>query len=131
MTRTEVPNSYVTREQEIGLRLPNGTTVYPPDTWHGHPLTDAAEREAIVALIRAAAIRLGYDENHFVEHYAWATREKISAVVYEQGDELPFLDTGFITQFLADESIPRGEPYAFDPNEFIGGETLPNDALVD
>ena len=106
MTSSEVPGSRVVREQEIGLRLPNGIQVFPPDIWHGHALATAADREVIVGLIRAAALRLGYDEDHFLDNYAWATREKISAIVYEAGEELPILATGYITEIITDDNIP-------------------------
>ena len=127
VTYNQPLDSHVSREQEIGLRLPNGTAIFPPETWHEHPLVTAADREAVVGLIRAAAVRLGYDdEDHFLPHYGWATREKICAVVYEQGEELPLLATGFVNGFHVDETVLPG----YTNGEAVPDQTLPNEAPV-
>jgi hypothetical protein len=106
---TQPANSHVVREQEIGLQLPNGTQIYPPDQWHQRPLSTAEEREAILETLRKAAGNLGYPEDEFLAKYQWCTREKIAAIVYEGGEELPIEATGHVPfTFIEDDSIPPG-----------------------
>jgi hypothetical protein len=103
-----IPGATVTREQEIGLQLPDGSKIFPPDTWHEHQLASAADREVILGLIRTAATSLGYPEAELLDRYHWVTRDKIIAVVYEDGDEMPITATGTITEF-ADATTLNGE----------------------
>lgn len=94
-----LPGATVTREQEIGLQLPDGTKVFPPDTWHDHPLATPADREVILGLLRAAATSLGEPEIELLDRYHWVTRDKIIATVYEDGDAMPITATGVIAGF--------------------------------
>ena len=116
---TQTPTQIVC-EQEIGLQLPDGTKIFSPETWHNRPVATAADREVILATLRAAAANLGYPDELFLERYHWVTREKISAVSYEDenSEELPITSTGFITGFAGNEE-------AEDLNgEVVEGETV-------
>lgn len=99
---TSVPGATVTRSQEIGLQLPDGTQIFPPDVWHGRPLSTPEEREGILAAIRTAAKSLGYPVDELMATFAWATREKITAVVYEDGGTFPIHVTGVVAEFADD-----------------------------
>jgi len=124
MTRVAVDGAHIIREQEIGLKLPNGRVIFPPDTWHDHDLLTANDREVILALIKGAAIRLGYPEEEFLNRYSWITREKIMAVVYEGGEEMPITSTGVIVGFAGvDEGNLNGE--------VVDVEAVPNAAPAD
>ena len=117
MTRI-VTGANVIREQEIGLRLPNGTQIYPPETWHGHSLDGAENRDGLLQTLRAAAANLGYPEESFLEHYQWVTRDKITATMYEDGEAMPITSTGYAVGF-ADAPNLNGE-------EVVGVETVSN-----
>lgn len=125
MTRS-VTGANVTREQEIGLRLPDGAQIFPPDTWHDHPLGTADERDYILTLIKNAAKSLGYPEGEFLERYAWVGRDKITATMYETGDEFPIFVTGKIDGFATDyegahPDLPgiNGEVFESTPPETV------------
>lgn len=98
----EVPGATVTREQEIGLQLPDGTRIFPPEVWHDHPLVTPEDREEILKVLRVAAASAGFTTPEFLGHYHWVSRDKITAVVYDGGDEFPIQVTGLVTGFAAD-----------------------------
>ena len=121
MTRI-VTSANVTREQEIGLQLPNGTQIFSPEQWHGRDLDGAENRNAILQTLCAAAANLGYPEDHFLERYQWVTRDKITATMYEDGETMPITSTGYVVEF-ADAGNRNGE-------EVVDVETVQNDAAA-
>ena len=72
---TEVPTEFrQTTETEIGLRLPDGTEIWPPETWHGRSLVTLGDRHLIFDAIAASATNLGLDEGFLASQYRWVTR---------------------------------------------------------
>lgn len=96
-------------EKVIGLRLPNGTEVFPPNTWHGHALHGPENRRAIYDAICNSARNLGLDEVELLGRYSWVTRSRVTAIVWLDPDEVVSLaDTGYVgdsVQQLAEASV--------------------------
>ncbi|AON96852.1 hypothetical protein BI081_gp255 [Mycobacterium phage Tonenili] len=65
----------VTSEIEIGLKLPDGTQIFPPETFHGSSLATAEDRQAIHAALLVAAANMGYPPDRIQEDYSWIQRE--------------------------------------------------------
>jgi hypothetical protein len=63
-------------EIETGLRLPDGTEVWPPDTWHGHQVTTPESRQRLLEAITISAANLGMIPEDLTEQYRWIVREK-------------------------------------------------------
>jgi hypothetical protein len=119
---TTLNGANIIREQEIGLQLPNGEQIFPPDLWHDRSLDGAVARQAILETLRLAAANLGYPEIEFLTHYHWVSRDKITTVMYEDGgDEMPITSTGYI-EIVADDRVPQGEQFLI-PSETV--QTVP------
>lgn len=65
----------ITSEYVVGLRLPNGQEILPPNTWHSHPISTPAERAFIVQVLREAAKNIGEAEDELLSRYQWTRRE--------------------------------------------------------
>lgn len=64
----------IQEQRVIGLRLPNGSEIWPGDTWHGHNVVTAEDREKVVEAIKVSAANLGMDESLLLERYQWVVR---------------------------------------------------------
>lgn len=75
---------------ETGLRLPDGTTVWPPQEWHHRPLATGDDRTAILGALVEAAKNLGYPRDDFLSQYSWVERTKTVQVItsYSEGRDL-------------------------------------------
>lgn len=71
----------LTSDEEVGIRLPDGTIVWPPDTLQGHPLSTEDQRQAIVALLRQTATDLHIPPDQFLANYLWVIRKKITVTL--------------------------------------------------
>ena len=85
-------------DYEVGLRLPDGTEVWPPDTWHDHPLVSDEDRRTILTAIAASATKLGMDAAELVSRYRWVVREKHSytTVVLVDGHDTDLDDPALV-----------------------------------
>ncbi|QDF18575.1 hypothetical protein SEA_PUPPER_89 [Gordonia phage Pupper] len=70
------------RNEEHGLRLPDGTTVWQPDTWNGMPLATESDRQAIEQVLIAKLIEVG-GSTEFLGQYLWLKRFSTFTVVSE------------------------------------------------
>jgi hypothetical protein len=86
------------REEILGLRLPNGEEIFPPQQWHGRDVETPEDREHIYRAIKLSAINLGFTEEEICSRYTWVPKMRITAVVYEEesGEPLPLPLTGYI-----------------------------------
>ena len=84
--------SSVFRETEIGLALPDGTQVWPPDEYRGFPIKDQTDRENFVSNLKNAALELHFPEADFLSKFQWVVRERITAVTYEDRCVFPITD---------------------------------------
>lgn len=103
----------VVREQEYGLKLPDGSIIWPPGQWHGCGFATSEEREKLFRSVKNSAANMGFVPEVLSEQYGWVTRAKITAVVYaDYGDEvIPFSETGYV------------DPQAVYPDEPLDVET--------
>lgn len=60
--------------ETIGLRLPDGTEIFPPDTFHGRGLTTAEDRQVILNAIAQSADNLGMASHELLSRYTWLVR---------------------------------------------------------
>lgn len=72
-----------TIEEQIGLQLPNGEVIWPPDLWHGFDPNSAADRPYILGSLRNAALSAGWPEEDFLKAYTWVVRNKVTRVLVE------------------------------------------------
>ena len=78
-----------TSTTEIGLQLPDGSIVWPPDEWHDRSLDTPEGRRDILDALRVAEKNLGFKPDHFLSFYSWVEREKTMHVVTTQSDPGP------------------------------------------
>lgn len=62
--------------QEIGLQMPDGTLIFPPNTWHGRPLATPEDRKIIVDAIATSASNLGMSAQELMGRYHWVVRNQ-------------------------------------------------------
>jgi len=100
------------REEILGLRLPNGEEIFPPEQWHGRNIETPEDREQIYRAIKLSAVNLGFPEEEMLSRYAWVPKMRITAVLYEEatGDPLPLALTGYL------EPVPNPPPPVPSPN---------------
>ena len=62
---------------EHGLKLPNGTEIYPPDTWHGRGVETPEDRKVIINALVNSANELGiWPPEDLLNTYAWVAKER-------------------------------------------------------
>lgn len=64
-----------TEEIQIGLKLPDGRIVWPPDEYKGYPLNTTQQRATVLEVLKKTAGDLSFTEEAFIRHYGWATRK--------------------------------------------------------
>jgi len=71
------------RQEEYGLRLPDGTEVWPPERWHGHGFATSAEREAVFKAVLASEEHLALSTHEVVDRFQWLQRCSTITVVVD------------------------------------------------
>lgn len=71
---------------ETGLKLPDGTLIFPPDTWHGRGVETNDDRAVIVSALRESAVNLGIAETELLDRYKWHVRDKQTITVTRRMD---------------------------------------------
>lgn len=85
------------REDVIGLRLPDGTEIFPPEKWHGRSLETAEDRKVIFDSLRISASNLGIPEQEMLERYHWLTRTRVTAIAWgDVSQSVPLSETGYV-----------------------------------
>ena len=69
------------RVQEFGLRLPNGTVVWPPTCYKGHGIDTPDDRAQLLAVLKKTAADLDFVEREFLAHYRWITRDAVLGIL--------------------------------------------------
>jgi hypothetical protein len=89
---------HLEEEAEYGMRLPNGTEIWPPETFNGTDSTTAEKRHAIVEALRAAEVNLGKEPEQLLAEYQWIVRYRKTMVIVEwtPGFEVPLTDPHII-----------------------------------
>ena len=109
---------------ETGLRLPDGTEVWPPNTWHGHQVHTPEGRQRVVEAITVSAANLGMTPEDLIEHYRWIVREKhlYITTVCNDGTEVE-LDSPLVLPVPDTPDSDTGDPVAADFSDVISVET--------
>jgi hypothetical protein len=99
----------MSEEVEFGLRTPDGTVLWPPDTYRGYPFATPQERNALADILLEAGRELKVDPVSFAASFKWVPRSKTTFVVCRVADTV--LDMGV----------------KFDVPEVTDGESTPNE----
>jgi hypothetical protein len=104
-------------ETETGLKLPDGTLVFPPDTWHGRGVLTNEDRAVIVAALQESANHHGIPVADMLDKYKWHVREKMIITVTRRMDGRNHdLDDPTLTDQIAE--IVDGEGPSEPPGEW-------------
>lgn len=75
-------NFEVEERRVIGLRLPDGTEIWPDNSWHGRGVETPEDRRVIVESLKVSARNLSVEESLLLEAYRWIVRvDKVYNVV--------------------------------------------------
>lgn len=93
-----MPDAEVRREEELGLRLPDGTEIFPPGQWHGRSIETPEDRAAILAAVRLSESNLGFPIGELCARYCWVPRWRIELISFEPSDRptLRLEETGYV-----------------------------------
>lgn len=80
----------IVEEVEYGLRTPDGTIIWPPDQFLGHPIDTETDRNALPEALRAHAVELKINHDAFLGSYQWVPRTRTTTVVYKLDDDVLF-----------------------------------------
>lgn len=120
MTRSEIEfESEI--QHEIGLRLPDGTEIWPGQDWHGRGVESFADRQIIVNALTHSADNLNISAEELLSKYQWAVRTITTYTTLVPGDvRLLPLDTPEVIQ--APQDVVNGES-----PEPVDAEEVPED----
>jgi len=91
----------VDEQVEYGLRTPDGTVIWPPETYRGYPFSTNEERAAFQDILNAAAVELKLDIATFVGGFQWVPRSRTTLVVAK----------------VYDQHLDIGHPWPVEPQE--------------
>lgn len=94
------PELVVTRQW--GLRLPDGRIAW--NSWSGITFDDPLDRVRMIANLQKTAEQVAFEQQDFLAHYGWVTRNQIAAVVYEDTGAYSLTDSE-----VSARSTPTGE----------------------
>ncbi len=86
----EQEESYV--ETQVGLKLPNGEIIWPPDEYKGYPIAEAEDRAILLEVFKKTADDLHFTTEGFLGNYSWVTRQLKTIVISENSQEIPITD---------------------------------------
>src|SRR5947209_15068555 len=70
------------QEVVVGLRLPDGTEVFPPENWHGRGLDTPEGRKAIFDSLVISEANLGFSPGQLLAQYRWVSRPRTTAIMW-------------------------------------------------
>lgn len=86
----EREESYI--ETQVGLKLPNGEIIWPPNEYKGYPIDRPEERAILLEVFKKTAGELHFTTEAFLGHYSWVTRQLRTIVISENSQEIPITD---------------------------------------
>ena len=97
---------------EIGLLLPDGKEVWPPDTWHGRGIETAEDRRIIVDALASSAENLHLTSEQLWEKYRWLWRtvKTYITVVPDQARSHPLDTNSFLIDLEAETVAAEDNP---------------------
>lgn len=98
----------LTEELEYGLGCPDGTVIWPPQSWHGYPIATAQDRNGFADILLAAGKDMNVDPTAFARAFMWVPRSRTTIVLSKVAETA--LDMGV----TFDVPVTDGEP---TPNE--------------
>lgn len=94
-------------QEEIGLVLPNGRVVWPPNEYKGYPLDTPQARYVLLKVLKKSAEDLDFNEDQFLAQYRWATR----FVTTVEGAEFDINDDDFFVIEITNCTEPEEYEY--------------------
>jgi hypothetical protein len=85
----ESPQEETITTMQVGLRLPDGRIVWPPDEYKGYPLNTADERAILLQVLNKTADDLSFAHADFLNYYSWCKRILTTKVVAREIGSLP------------------------------------------
>lgn len=64
----------VESHREIGMLLPDGTEIWPGDTWHGRGIETTQDRQVILGALQESARNLNIAASGLLDNYHWLVR---------------------------------------------------------
>lgn len=100
----------ITNEVEYGLILPDGSIIWPPQQWHGRTFATPEDRQHLLSSVRLSERNLGFPPGGLVSQFAWATRTKVTAILYTDfaQEPMPLVETGWTPP--VEVAQPEAEP---------------------
>lgn len=85
---------HFTESLRVGLQLPNGSILWPPDTYLGHDITTVDDRRKFVDHLRESATQMQFEEADLLGRYKWISQGKYVVTItkeqiHELTDEVP------------------------------------------
>lgn len=85
------------RQEEYGLRLPNGDELWPPAQFHGRGFATPEERDIVFRSILSSEENLFLNTQELLNRFQWLKRYTTVTVVYEAAHAaFPLDDFGYV-----------------------------------
>lgn len=99
-------------EEQInyGLRCPDGSVIWPPDTYKGYPINTEQERNDFANILVGAAQELKINPTVFVSAFAWVPRQSITYVISKVPDQVIEMGHQWPIEEQEQEEPVDGEP---------------------
>lgn len=107
--------------ETIGLRLPDGTEIFPPETWHGRGFETAEDRKVVLGALVESAGNLGIDSAELLSQYVWIDRKQdVLTIIFPGLDQPRPLDDPALTTVedpnpVDAEEVPLPPEGVYDP----------------
>lgn len=88
----EAAEPIIATSLQVGLKLPDGRTIFPPDEYKGYPIARPQERAYLLEVLKKSAGDLSFTTEAFLRHYGWVTRELTTTTVIGHTREIPITD---------------------------------------
>lgn len=102
--------STVTEATEIGLLCPDGSVIWPPQTYVGHGIATPEERNAIPNLLAAAAPQMRLDPQTFLASFRWVFRTVTTVVLMKTEEDSLDMTARWEVNGCADAEPPVSTP---------------------
>jgi len=84
----------INAEDEVGLRTPDGSIIWPPDLVQGYSLETEQGRQSLIAALREHAESLHIPADQLLANYLWVIRKRITITVSQLIGVFPITELG-------------------------------------
>ena len=101
-----------TEQIDYGLRCPDGTVIWPPETYKGYPFETAKQRNEFPEILAGAAKELKVTPSVWISAFSWVPRQSMIYVISKVPDEVIKMGDQW-----PEETEAEGESPSSAPNE--------------